>query len=69
MDSTEKVFRAHWDCFFSLSNPEVYDKLIKEGIIPHKRPELGIFDSDDIGKFIEKDNDQCTAFASDLELV
>jgi len=50
----ELSFNAGNRLHHSLSNPEVYDKLIKEGIIPHKRPELGIFDSDDIGKFIEK---------------
>jgi len=50
----ELSFNASNRLHHSLSNPEVYNKLIKEGIIPHKRPELGIFDSDDIGKFIEK---------------
>ena len=52
--TNELTFDANKNLFHYLSNPEVYDKLIKEGIVPHKRPEPGIFDTDNIAKLVEK---------------
>ena len=52
--TNELTFDAGKNLHHYLSNPEVYDKLIKEGIFPHKRPEPGIFDTDNIAKLVEK---------------
>ena len=52
--TNELTFNAGKNLHHYLSNPEVYDKLIKEGIVPHKRPEPGIFDTDNIAELIEK---------------
>ena len=52
--TNELTFDAGKNLHHYLSNPEVYDKLIKEGIFPHKRPEPGIFDTDNVAELIEK---------------